>query len=209
MKIARVSAKFGAVFCAVLLAVSVGLAVWAHVSLSPGAMALRYIGQNEREELTGLMKHYSPQRVDVRHDLQYRPDDPDARFDYYRSTIFPDGGTVPVIVWVHGGNWFAGDKTDMAPYFKQLAQLGYGVVVPNYSLAPDAAYPIQIRQINDVIGYLANQMNDLHIDAKRLVLAGEEAGATIAAQTAAAITNPKFADQIGIEPWIRPSQLKG
>ena len=49
----------------------------------------------------------------------------------------------------------------------------------------------------------------LRIDPARIVLAGDSAGAQIAAQLAAAITDPAYAAALGIQPAMEPSSLKG
>jgi acetyl esterase/lipase len=49
----------------------------------------------------------------------------------------------------------------------------------------------------------------LGVDAGRIVLAGDSAGAHIAAQLAAGLTNKDYAALIGLRPAIEPRYLKG
>lgn len=49
----------------------------------------------------------------------------------------------------------------------------------------------------------------LGINSRRLVLAGDSAGAQIAAQTAAVLTNPDYARLVGIAPGVSPDQIAG
>ena len=59
--------------------------------------------------------------------------------DVYRpvqgSTPLP--AETPAIVLVHGGGFFSGDKTDMAPLAEEYASLGYVVVSINYRMYGD------------------------------------------------------------------------
>ena len=48
-----------------------------------------------------------------------------------------------------------------------------------------------------------------HMDAERIVLAGDSAGAQLSAQLAALITNPVYADALGIPPTIAARRLRG
>jgi len=49
----------------------------------------------------------------------------------------------------------------------------------------------------------------LHVDPSRLVLAGDSAGAHIAAQLANVIAVPSYADSVGVVPLVRLQQLAG
>ncbi|WP_087625050.1 alpha/beta hydrolase [Aeromicrobium sp. PE09-221] len=124
---------------------------------------------------------------------------------------YPEGTEhpLPTVVWVHGGGWVAGSPADVEPYAKILAAEGYTVVAVDYTLAPAARYPLPLRQVNAAIGWLVEHAEELHIDADRLVLAGDSAGAQISAQLAAAITEPSYADLIGLRPAIGAGQLCG
>lgn len=42
----------------------------------------------------------------------------------------------PVLVFVYGGGWISGDKRMYALWGQQFSDLGYTVVVPNYTLFP-------------------------------------------------------------------------
>ena len=66
-----------------------------------------------------------------------------------------------------------------------------------------------MRQLNDALAHLVENAADLHIDTNRIVLAGDSAGAQLASQLAAMITNPDYAHLVGIHPALRPGQLVG
>jgi acetyl esterase/lipase len=66
-----------------------------------------------------------------------------------------------------------------------------------------------VRQLNDALEHLVDNAGELHIDTDRIVLAGDSAGAQLASQLAAMITNPDYAHLVGIDPAIRADQLVG
>jgi acetyl esterase len=59
------------------------------------------------------------------------------------------------------------------------------------------------------LGYLQANAARLHIDPDRVAIAGDSAGAQIAAQLGALVTNPGYAQAVGISPAITTTQLRG
>ena len=137
----------------------------------------------------------------------YDKSDPDAQLDIIRPASVRQGA--PTIVWIHGGGFVSGRRQDITNYLKVLAGRGFNVVNIDYTIAPEAHYPTPIRQVHAALGYLSREGVRHGIDPAGLVLAGDSAGAQIAAQTAATATNPDYARLVGITPAIRPEQLVG
>lgn len=125
---------------------------------------------------------------------------------YYPSTA---AGALPVILWVHGGGWVMGDKEDIADYAVQLAKRGHVVVSMNYALGPDTTYPMPVIQTNQALAYIKNHISQHQGDPNNIFLAGNSAGAQIASQTAAVVTNPDLAEQMNIAPSLEPGHLRG
>jgi acetyl esterase/lipase len=64
------------------------------------------------------------------------------RMDIYVPGGPVQGGSKPVIMFVHGGVWASGDKWQFSPLGSQLAQDGVIAVVVQYTLFP------QVRDIS-------------------------------------------------------------
>jgi acetyl esterase len=118
-------------------------------------------------------------------------------------------GPLPTLVWVHGGAWLSGRKEDVANYAKILAAGGHAVVGIDYTLAPSAHYPTQLLQVHQAFEHLVRHAPRLGLDMQRVVIAGDSAGAQLAAQYAAAVTAPGYARSLGITPALKPAQLRG
>ena len=143
-------------------------------------------------------------------DERYQVNDEDAFLDvFYPAHIDQTAVVLPTIVWVHGGAWVSGDKAQIANYLRILASKGYTVVGVGYSIAPRKIYPTPLTQINTALAYLQANAQRLHIDSTRLYLAGDSAGAQIAAQLANIISSPSYAQNIGIYPSVRATQMRG
>src|SRR3546814_11442037 len=56
------------------------------------------------------------------------------------------------------------------------------------------------------VGPLIRHAGDLRVDPERMILAGDSAGAQIAAQVALITTDPAYAAWVGIAPTLSPDQ---
>ncbi len=88
-------------------------------------------------------------------------------------------GAAPLVVWVHGGAWRAGTRTQVP--IKDLLKHGLAIASIDYRLSGDAAFPAQLHDINQSIAYLRHHAADLGLDPKRFAIAGSSAGGHLAA----------------------------
>ena len=154
-----------------------------------------------------LAKHV-PDGIRIDADVRYGIGPREALDVYRPERDWTSGRVLPVIVWVHGGGFLAGDKAQVANYAKIIACAGYVTVAVNYSLAPAARHPTPTRQVNAAIAYLVANSQRFNLDVGRVILAGDSAGAQIAAQLALALTDSSFADSIGVSPSIPAKSLR-
>lgn len=116
---------------------------------------------------------------------------------------------LPVIMWIHGGGFISGSKEQTQEYGMSLAYAGYVVANINYAIAPAQKYPGPIIQANQALKYLQENIAQYGGDMNRLFIGGDSAGAQIASQTAAVISNEKLAKTMDIQPHIDNKQIKG
>lgn len=193
------------VLSALLLLMIVVIAVLA--SPWPSVLVIRAIFDHGAAQASNALEPFVPDDVAVQTGLVYDPSDPDGRLDIYRGkAATPDG---PVVVWFHGGGFVSGRRADLANYLKILAGNGFTVVNVDYTIAPEATYPTPIRQANRALAFLSAQASQLKINANKMVLAGDSAGAQIAAQTAALVTNERYAQALRISPEPLANQIAG
>jgi acetyl esterase/lipase len=108
----------------------------------------------------------------------------------------PEGGCpAPVVVWVHGGGWQIGDKSNqMTDKVTLLNDLGYVVVSVNYRLTDPAAddpvqYPTHSEDVAAAVAWAHDRIGKYGGDPRRIALMGHSAGAQIVANVA---TDPQF-----------------
>ena len=175
----------------------------------PRALLIRYLFEKGGARLAKALEKHVPADVAAQRDLAYRDNDVDARLDVFRPASAEAAGTaLPTIVWIHGGGWLSGSKRDVDPYLRILASHGYTAVGIDYSLAPGKRYPTPVKQANDAFRYLLANAARLGVDPDGIFIAGDSAGAQIAAQIGLITTSPRYADAVGMVPALQATQLR-
>jgi acetyl esterase/lipase len=109
-------------------------------------------------------------------------DDKALMFDLYMPA---DVESPPLLVWIHGGGWRAGNRSDVSAL--QLVEHGFALASVSYRLSPVAPFPAQIHDIKGAIRFLRKHAAQYGYDAERIGILGVSAGAHLAAL--AAVTN--------------------
>lgn len=102
-----------------------------------------------------------------------------------KTTVFSmadEQADMPALVYVHGGAF----AYKAAAYQKKLAMIyakkaGCKVFFPHYRLAPKYQYPAAYEDVMSVYRYVAEHAQELGVDPSRIGIAGDSAGASIAA----------------------------
>jgi acetyl esterase/lipase len=187
-----------------------GVWVASYLSPWPSALAIRAVFDIGGARLNGLLASQVPAGVAAEADQLFDADAPELRLDvYFPGAIRDTERQLLTVIWIHGGGFVAGSKAQVANYAKILAARGYTVVAVDYSLAPAKSYPAPLREVNTALAYLVRHAHRLHVDPARLVLAGDSAGALLAAQLANVVTAPSYARALGITPAVTAEQLRG
>jgi alpha-L-fucosidase 2 len=91
----------------------------------------------------------------------------------------PDGpGPFPAAILVHGGGFDEGSRsTNVRPLFDVLAGAGYAWFSIDYRMAPEFRFPQAIEDVTSAIKWVKANAAAYHVDAARIALIGESAGA--------------------------------
>lgn len=103
----------------------------------------------------------------------------------------------PLVAFVHGGGWKAGDMAmmDGSAKLAHWHSLGYAVASIDYRLAPQATVEDEASDVAEAVAFLRANAARLGFDANRIVLVGHSAGAHLVALIG---TDPKWLNRAGL-----------
>ncbi len=91
-------------------------------------------------------------------------------------------GTLPAIVYFHGGGWVLGDKNTHDRLVREIANgTGAAVIFVDYDRSPEAKYPVPIEQAYAATDYVAKHPKEFGIDPNRIAVAGDSVGGNMTA----------------------------
>jgi acetyl esterase len=97
--------------------------------------------------------------------------------------VRPEGlaGPLPVVLYMHGGGWIIGSWITHDLLTRRLAVgANAAVAFVEYSLAPEAKYPVQIEQCYATAQWIKGQGAAGGFDTGRIAVAGDSAGGNMA-----------------------------
>jgi acetyl esterase len=98
----------------------------------------------------------------------------------------PDAkGTLPVILYMHGGGWVLGNAETHDRLVRELAVgTGAAVVFVEYERSPEAHYPVAIEQGYATAQWIVRNGSDYGLDPDRMAVAGDSVGGCMTAALA-------------------------
>lgn len=129
-----------------------------------------------------LAQQSAPPRVPdgwtVHRDLHYIP------FGTERQTLDlylpPQGDSLPLVIWIHGGGWLNGSKANPLP-LRHLTGEGYAIASLNYRLSTMAKFSGQIEDCKAAVRWLRSNAKQYRLDPGRFAAWGSSAGGHLVA----------------------------
>jgi acetyl esterase/lipase len=124
---------------------------------------------------------------------------------------------LPLVIWIHGGGWQSGDKTNRAQA-QRLVCRGYALASINYRLSDSAIFPAQIHDVKAAIRFLRANAAVYGLDPTRIAVFGSSAGGHLAALAGTsdgtavledlAMGNPLVSSRVqAVVDWYGPTRL--
>ncbi len=88
----------------------------------------------------------------------------------------PGPGPAPLVVWIHGGGWYAGGKAEARFGALSLMLRGIAVASIDYRLSTQAKFPAQIWDCKGAVRWLRAHASRFHLDPRRFAALGPSAG---------------------------------
>jgi acetyl esterase len=127
--------------------------------------------------------------------------------DLSMRLYLPDGdGPFPVLVYFHGGGFVIGSLETHDALCRSLANAGdCAVLSVDYRLAPEHPFPAAVEDAVAAVEWIAEHGTHVDVDADRIAVGGDSAGANLAAATTLAVQDrdgPELCRQILIYPAV-------
>jgi acetyl esterase/lipase len=130
--------------------------------------------------------------ADTQTDIEYaKVGDVSLKLDLHR----PQGENPPLIVYVHGGGWRAGSKSDTP--IVDLYDKGFAIASVDYRLSTQAVFPAQVHDIKAAIRFLRAKAGLYHINASKIAIIGSSAGGHLAALVGVSNGNSELEGKVG------------
>ena len=88
---------------------------------------------------------------------------------------------LPVVFWIHGGGWQAGDKSDVKLKPQWFMDKGFVFVSTNYRLLPAVDMGTIVRDVARSFRWVQDHVAEYGGDPRRVLVGGHSAGAQLAA----------------------------
>jgi acetyl esterase/lipase len=137
--------------------------------------------------------------IELTADIPYAGNDnPRQRLDLLLPTRRKDDALLPVLVFIHGGGWLGGDKSQgrgiLAPFVATGTMAG---VTVGYRLSGEARWPAQIHDCKAAIRWIRANAERHRLDPTRVVVWGASAGGHLALMLATTVDVPALDGDVG------------
>ena len=114
-------------------------------------------------------------------------------------------GTLPVLVFFHGGGWVVGNVESHDTMCRHIAnRAACAVVSVDYRLAPEHRFPAAVEDCYAATAWAAQNAAPLGIDPNRLAVGGDSAGGNLAA-VVSLLARDRGTPRIGYQLLIYPA----
>jgi acetyl esterase/lipase len=83
---------------------------------------------------------------------------------------------LPLIIFIHGGGWKGGDRSDMAFYCVTFAEKGYITATISYRFSQEAIFPAAVSDAKCAVRFLRANAAKYGIDPNKIAVSGNSAG---------------------------------
>lgn len=107
------------------------------------------------------------------------------------NLVLADQPDSPLLLWIHGGAWSAGDRKDEMPLARKLAERGISVAVMSYRLSPaefrdppkkeGVQHPAHIQDVARAFRWLYDHAATYNYSTDKLFVSGFSAGGHLSA----------------------------
>lgn len=138
-----------------------------------------------------------PKTIEYVKNVRYGKEKNNYMFNYFLKEKKSE--KKPLLIYIHGGGWISGLMTMRNPYICNWVKKGFFASSVNYTYAPQAVFPTQLKELFSALDYIIDRADEYNIDPKNTVIAGESAGGYFITYITSCLNNPEILKKLGIE----------
>lgn len=120
-----------------------------------------------------------PDTIEVKKDVQYGTGgEKPLLLDLYRPKALDRTG--PGLVFIHGGGWRGGKRSDYHYYGVKFAERGYVLATITYRLSGEAPFPAAVQDAKCAVRWMRANAKRLGVDPNKIAVVGGSAGGHLA-----------------------------
>lgn len=98
----------------------------------------------------------------------------------------------PAVLFIFGGGWRSGNRTQNIPLAQKMAQNGYVAITADYRLSTHAQFPAAVYDLKNTVRWIKANADQFNIDTNKIAVAGFSAGGQLAALVGTTNNDPQF-----------------
>jgi acetyl esterase/lipase len=123
-----------------------------------------------------------PGEIEEIKDIEYKNvNGKSLQIDMYKPRNLTE--PAPLLVFVHGGGWKGGKRSDYLVYLVDYAKKGYITATVSYRLKNDSIYPACVQDVSDAMHFLFSNAAKYGYDPDRVAMIGGSAGGHLVLMT--------------------------
>lgn len=137
---------------------------------------------------------------DVKYELDIVYDKNDEKACKLDTYCLPNSGDkkLPVMLYIHGGGFVAGDKHHRRAISRWYADMGLFVVNVNYGLCPEYKFPKPVAHLVSALNWIGENAEKYNLDINKIFVSGDSAGAYFACLLACIAADKKIQERLGM-----------
>ena len=129
-----------------------------------------------------------PESIEVVQDIVYKQvDSISLKLDIYKPKNLK--AATPALIFIHGGGWSKGNKSDYLPYLIDYANKGYVTVTVSYRLSGVATFPAAVQDVKCAVQWIRAHSKEYMINPDKIAVIGGSAGGHLAMMLAYSVKN--------------------
>ena len=134
------------------------------------------------EDIVNLDPEVPPHLVEQKNLVYRKVRGRELALDLYRNReqLKP----APCLIFLHGGSWRHGERSDYLVYLIAFAERGYVTASVSYRFSHEAQFPAAMTDVREAVRWIRANAGRLMVDPERIALIGGSAGSHLALMVA-------------------------